>query len=112
MEQTTIKIKGQELILRQSFKALIKFEEISGKNAFQVNATLGDSITVFYCMLTAVNPLFNISFDEFIALLDESPELLTSFNNFMLSLVQVEKAVKDNRNIEIRGKKLQGKKKA
>ena len=97
MKQTTIKVKEQELILKQSFRALMQFEEMTGKNAYEINTKVSDSITIFYCMLAAANEQFTLSFNQFLDELDKSPELLAEFNAFMLSLVTPEKAVKKSK---------------
>ena len=102
MEQITINLDGKDFILRQSFRALTEFEHLTGKNAYEVNASISDSLNIFYCMLKACNRnSFNYSYDEFIDLLDESPTQLATFNEFLMSLVK-ETAVAPKKKVETR----------
>jgi hypothetical protein len=81
------KINDKEYELKQGLKALMKFEEITGRNSFQANENITDVVTMFYCML-AVNKDFFYSLDEFIDTLDAQPELLEKYTEFMVDLAK------------------------
>jgi len=95
MKQTTIKINGQELTLKRTFKALMQFEALSGKSAFGVSISITDGLKMFYCMLSAANENFSPSFSEFLTILDEDPGPVEQFYKYMASLVEdkTEKAI-------------------
>lgn len=99
-----IVINEKELTLRQSFRALMKFEQITGKDAYQISTSITDTISLFWCMLSASNPDFDTTLDDFINLLDEQPDLLEHFNTYLLSLVDntPEKAVDNKKKVEER----------
>jgi len=105
MNQTKIKLNDQELILRQSFRSLMIFEKMTGKNAFEAAPSMNDSLTMFYAMLQAANrTAFTMTFDEFLDVLDEFPEALSDFNKFMIDLYtgSVETADADKKKVETR----------
>lgn len=98
----TIKIKGQEYKIKQSFRALMEFEKLAGKNAYAADASVSDSLQMYYCLLLANNPEFKYTFDQFLELLDEDETLLPAFHEYLASLVQPEKAVADKKKAETR----------
>jgi len=100
----TIAVKGKDYQLRQSFRALMVFEQLTGKNAYQISSSITDTINLFWCMLSSANPDFDITIDAFIALLDDRPELLEQFNTYLLSFIDntPEKAVTNKKKEEKR----------
>jgi len=103
MKQISITIKGVSYILKTSFRALMGFEEMTGRSATLINVSVSDSIKVFYCMLSAANrPVFTYSFEDFLDALDAEPDLLTQYNKYMLSLLPKEKAVADKKKVKKR----------
>lgn len=100
----TIKVKGKDYQLKQSFRALMKFEQLTGKDAYQISSSITDTINLFWCMLSAANTEFDITIEEFITMLDDAPELLEQFNTFLFSLLDdaPEKAVANKKKAEKR----------
>jgi hypothetical protein len=82
-----ITINGQTYKLKTGFRALMMFEEVTGKNAYLASTSLTDSVLMFYSIVKSSNPEFPFSKDQFIDLLDEQPELLEQFNAFADSLI-------------------------
>lgn len=90
VESITIKIKEQDYIVKKSFRALMLFEEKSGRGIEQMKETVNDLLLLFWCMLKANNKeTFKYSFDEFIDVCDESPESIEVFNTYLLQQAQV-----------------------
>lgn len=86
MEQLTIYINQELFIIKQSFRALLMFEELSKKNISQMNESIADVLLLFYCMLKAGNKdLFKYSYDEFIDVVDANPDTLTVFTKYLES---------------------------
>lgn len=105
MKQTTLKINGQDLILKQSFRALIAFEAQTGKNAFNVNTSITDGIIMFYCMLQAANETFKMTFDDFLSYLDTDPNAVPKYYSYLASIAEkTEKAMPNKKKAETRGK--------
>lgn len=102
MKQATITIQNTQYTIKQSFRALMDFERVSGKNSYAVNASLTDSLTMFYSMLTANNDTFTMSLNEFLSCLDEDSTILPEFHKYLASLVEPEKAVTTKKKAETR----------
>ncbi len=89
MNEANIKINGVEYKIKQSFRALMLFEEMTGKSVYQMDQTLNDVIKLFYCIIKANNRnIFNFSFDEFIDTIDDNPDSVELFNDYLLSTVE------------------------
>ena len=76
-----IKINDTEIELKQTFRAHIIYEQITGNTFSEKNVT--DIITFYYSTVMAANPELVITFDEFIGWLDEDPNRLTEFVNWL-----------------------------
>lgn len=87
MNQITIKILGINYIIKQGFGSLMLFEEMTGKNVFELNESITDMTKLFYCYLKARNKdTFLFSFDEFVNILDDNQEIFTEFYGYLKSL--------------------------
>lgn len=85
MNKITITIKGIEYTIKQTFRTFFLFEEMSGKSiALADISTFADTFKLLYCALKANNKdTFKFSFDEFVDIVDEQPEVLSQFSEFM-----------------------------
>ena len=87
MEKITIKIEGKDLTIKQSFRALMLFEEMTNKTVNEITESVADSMKMFYCILKANNvDTFNWNFEQFLDIIDEQPEVFTKFNTYLESL--------------------------
>jgi hypothetical protein len=77
-----MKIQGKEYKIKVTLRAMMIFEQITGK-AFEVKNTM-DEMLYFYSILLANNPDCNISFESFINELDDNPKLITEFKDLLL----------------------------
>lgn len=78
-----MKIQGKEYKIKVTLRAMMIFEQITGK-AFEVKNTM-DEMLYFYSILLANNPDVNISFGIFLDELDENPELVKEFQEMLLN---------------------------
>lgn len=78
-----IEIKGIKYILRNILRNFFVYEEIKGK-PFSFGKLI-DEYLLFYCTLIANNEAFSISFDEFISVCDECPQLFAAYKSFVVS---------------------------
>jgi wyosine [tRNA(Phe)-imidazoG37] synthetase (radical SAM superfamily) len=87
MEQNTpkkITLKGTEYVVKQSFRALIKFEEMTKKSVNEMSTSIADLITLLYCVLAANNrETFKFTYDEFVDIIDESPDTINQFSKYL-----------------------------
>jgi len=102
MKQATVKIKGIEYIIKKCFAALMEFEKLTGKNAYNATSSITDSLTMYYSLLVVNNDTFTLSLKEFLECLDEDDTIIPSFHKYLASLVEPEKAVKDKKKVETR----------
>ena len=85
LDSIKIKIKDDELIIKKSYRALMLFEEMSGKAIDQMKVSVSDIMLLFYCILKACNKdKFNHTFDEFIDILDENPNYMEPFQKYLV----------------------------
>lgn len=85
-----ITVNNQEIELKRSFRALLIYENITDKAFAPTN--ISDILTYFYCVILASKTEIDLSFDEFIEMLDEKPELLEEFQKFILKGEEINKA--------------------
>lgn len=93
-----ITLDGNEYLLKNSYRALVQFETMTGRNAFEASANLTDTSLIFYCVLSSGNrDTFPFTYDDFIDMLDRNENALEQFQNFMEKLIEnkLEKAVKE-----------------
>jgi len=80
-----IKINNVEYIVKKSYRSLLMFEEKSGRGVDTIKETVSDLMLLFWCILKSNNrETFKFSFDEFIDLLDENPDTVEVFNNYLI----------------------------
>lgn len=78
-----IQIKDIEITLKSTFRTYIIFENITGKS-FQNVATLSDILCFMYATILASTKNAEISFDEFMDYIDENPNVVTEFSDWMM----------------------------
>lgn len=78
-----MEIKDKEYKLKYTLRALFIYEQITGK-VFKLQ-TITDEYLFFYCVLAANNPDMNLTFDDLIDVIDEDPNIMIQFQNFMKS---------------------------
>lgn len=78
----TIKIKGKDVTLRQSFRALILFENITNKS-FSPTTTL-DVIIYMFCVILSSDKELDLTFDEWLDILDGNPKIMTDFSTWLM----------------------------
>lgn len=76
-------INDKEYKLKYTLRALFIFEQATGK-AFKME-TLTDEYLFFYCVLAANNPDMDLTFESLIDAIDEDPNIMFEFQNFMKS---------------------------
>lgn len=77
----TIKIKDKEVELKYTLRSMLMYENITDKS-FNPE-TLTDVITFMYCVVVASSQDYSLKFDDFISELDEHPELITDFGEWL-----------------------------
>lgn len=80
-----VTIKDKEITLKQSFRALIAYEQITNETFNP--STITDMILYFYCVIISSKEFDEpMTFEEFMDYLDEHQELLTDFTTWLTQL--------------------------
>ena len=90
----TISIDDKKITLRHTFRSHLIFENITGHSFAPKGIT--DIVTFMYCSLMGADAELAITFDKFVDWLDEHPDTLTQFAEWL--------AENNTRNAEISAK--------
>jgi len=102
IDEIKISIKGQEYLIKKSFRSLLLFEELSGKGIDDMKESLTDLMLLFYCIIKANNKeIFKYTLDEFIDVIDEetAEKPLDKFNEYLLGQTKSEKPRKNKKKV-------------
>lgn len=83
----TIEINEKEYKIKQTIRSLFLWEQITGRT-FEIKSTL-DNYLYFYCILLANNENF-ISWDEFINIIDENPQIIIELSKKLTQSQEIE----------------------
>lgn len=76
-----INIQNKEIELKYSFRALLIYENIQ-KKSFEPNS-LTDIIVYIYSTILASDKTLNLEFDDFLEYLDENPNVINDFTEWL-----------------------------
>jgi hypothetical protein len=88
LKETQIKIGEKEYLIKKSYRSLLMFEEETGKAITEMQQTLKDLLMLFYCIVKANNKV-EMSFLEFVELIDENQESMDKFNKYLVDSMSV-----------------------
>lgn len=80
----TIKYKEKDITLKNTFRAMMMYENINGST--YLGGGITEAITYFYCVVVASSKDYEIEFDEFVEYLDENPDKLTEFSKWIMEV--------------------------
>lgn len=89
-----IKIKDKEVELKYTLRSMIMFENMTDKTFKPEGLT--DVITFMYCVIIASSKDYSLKFDEFIDILDEHPEIVQEFSDWLTTSVNTNENLKKN----------------
>lgn len=93
MNKNTIKINGEEYVIKYTIRALFMWEQITGK-PFKIS-TLLDNYIFFYCMLIANNKDKVLNWDSYLDALDNDTTLFKQMTD-IVNKAEEEKKIFDN----------------
>lgn len=79
----TIKIKDKEIELKYSIRSMLMYENITEKTFSP--QTMTDVITFMYCVIVSSSNDYSLKFDDFIEELDNNPEIIKDFSEWLQS---------------------------
>lgn len=77
-----IQIKNKEVELKNKMRSLLIYEQITNK-PFNPS-TITDMMIYFYSVILACEPSIELTFTEFMDLIDEQPNLFDSFQSWLI----------------------------
>ena len=82
-----VTINDKEIELKNKLRAILIYEQITEKVFNPTSMT--DMMLYFYCVILANEPSINLTFIEFMDMLDDEPELFENFNKWLIQLNKV-----------------------
>lgn len=76
-----VKISDRDIELKYSFRSLIIYENIQNKTF--APQTMTDVLVFFFCVIVGSDKDVQLSFDEFLDMIDEHPELVSEFSEWL-----------------------------
>lgn len=86
-----ISVKDEQIELKKTLRSLLLFESITDR-PFSVTTTT-DVLSYFYCVVLASKPDIELSFEEFIEILDEQPNSLQDFQNWLIKSNEIQGSI-------------------
>lgn len=83
MNEIYIKLGGTNYKIKLSFRSLMIFENITGKAVGEAQNSVNTIMLMFYSILKGCNKNFEYDFEQFVDLIDEEPETVEIFSNFL-----------------------------
>lgn len=77
-----LNIKDKEIELKYSIRALLMYENMTDKT-FSTSTLLTDMIVFMYCIVISSSKDYSLSFDDFIDYLDENPNAIQEFAEWL-----------------------------
>lgn len=81
----TVKINGKDVELKWTFRSMIYYENIQGKSFSPTSTT--EVLVFLYCCILASEKDLIFTFDDFLDMVDENPQLIVDFSQFIESQI-------------------------
>jgi hypothetical protein len=103
MRTFEVKLIDKTYKIKPSVRSMLEYEKMTGKSSFHFEG-LEAMITFLFCSLKANNRkgenLFTLDYEDFIDILDEHPEALTTFTNMVTDdMTTTKEGDQDSKNV-------------
>lgn len=82
-----VNINNKEIELKNKLRSILIYEQIAGKTFNPV--TLTDMMLYMYCVILANDSTIELTFMDFMDMLDENPNLFSEFNEWLVKVNKV-----------------------
>lgn len=82
----TIKLNDKEIELNYSLRSMLMYENITEKTFNPTSLT--DVLTFMYCVVIASSKDYSIKFDDFIDYVDENPNTINDFGDWIQDIMK------------------------
>ena len=79
-----ININDKEITLKYSLRAMMMYENVTNKTLNPSGIT--EVVTFFYCVVLASSKDYSLSFEDFMDWLDENPDTLKEFGEWLQAI--------------------------
>ena len=83
-----ITINEKTVTLKKTFRSVIAYEQAMGKS-FNPQ-TITETVMYFYCVVIASDQELELTFDDFLAYLDEHPTAIKDFTDWLIKQAEIE----------------------
>jgi hypothetical protein len=87
-----ITINEKEIELKYTLRSMLMYENITEKTFNPT--TMSDIITFMYCIVVASSKDYSLKFDDFIDWLDDNPNMINEFGEWIQTVVQTNNVFK------------------
>lgn len=89
-----VTINDKEIELKYTLRSMLMYENITDKTFNP--STMSDVITFMYCIVVASSKDYTIKFDDFIDWLDDNPNIINEFGEWIQTVAQNNNVFKKN----------------
>lgn len=89
-----ITIKNIDITLKYGFRAQMVYERIQGETFQPIS--LNNILLMFYSVIISSNKDIQLTFDEFIEYIDNTPKVVVEFTNWMAKELDIDKYINQN----------------
>jgi hypothetical protein len=89
-----VTINDKEIELKYTLRSMLMYENITDKTFNP--STMSDVITFMYCIVVASSKDYSLKFDDFIDWLDENPNIINEFGEWIQTVAQNNNVFKKN----------------
>jgi hypothetical protein len=89
-----VTINDKEIELKYTLRSMLMYENITDKTFNP--STMSDVIPFMYCIVVASSKDYSLKFDDFIDWLDENPNIINEFGEWIQTVAQNNNVFKKN----------------
>lgn len=93
-----IQLNGKDIELRYTMRALMMYENI--KQESFAPKTLQDVMIFFFCVIIASDKTARITFDDLIDMVDDNPDLLSEFSEWLTETINKQNMLANDMKVE------------
>lgn len=94
-----INVKGKDVTLKYSFRAMIMYENI--KNESFSPKTLTDVLIFMLCVIVSSDKTVQFNFDDLLDMIDTDPSIVEEFSNWLTSEVSKQNLLSQDKEVVV-----------
>lgn len=94
-----INVKGKDVTLKYSFRAMLMYENI--KNESFSPKTLTDVLIFMLCVIVSSDKSIQLNFDDLLDMIDENPSIVEEFSNWLTNEVNKQALLSQDKEVVV-----------